>query len=115
MGTPTGSWEIKGEVTEEGVEPVADVTIKVTRPYVNSSEYCIVETRTDENGDYLVSQRDMPYSSLKVVCIPDDPTLKADSIRVNLEYSGGNKKDEWDSGAAYATVNFKLKRKSGDK
>ena len=111
-GTPTGSWEIKGAVTDEAVEPVADATVKVTFPTTNSSEYSIVETRTNEKGEYYAKETGPSSSSLKVVCIPDDPELKADSTIVNLKYSGGNKKDEWDEGTAHATVNFKLKKRS---
>ena len=34
-GTPTGTWEIKGEVTDEEIEPVTDATVKVTLPNVS--------------------------------------------------------------------------------
>lgn len=110
-GTPTSTWEIKGEVTDEEIEPVADATVRVTLPNVNSTEFSLAETRTDENGEYLVAKHGESFSSLKVVCIPDDPTLKADSTVVDLKYSGGNKKDDWDDGTAHAIVNFKLKKK----
>ena len=98
-GTPTGIWEIKGEVTDEEIEPVADATIKITRPNVNSTEFSLAETRTNEDGDYLVSKSSDYFSSLKVVCIPDDETLKADSTIVDFK------------GPTRATVNFKLKKK----
>lgn len=109
-GTPTGTWEIKGNVTDEANEPVTDATIKITYPTVNSSLYTIGEAKTDKEGFY-VSTGSEPAGVLKVVCIPNDKALKADSTIVKLEYSGGDKNNSWDVGSVSATVDFKLKKK----
>lgn len=109
-GTPTGTWEIKGDVTDETNEPVTDATIKITYPTVDSSHYTIGEAKTDKDGSYASTGRKSP-GVLKVVCIPSDKALKADSTVVELEYSGGDKNNSWDMGSASATVDFKLKKK----
>lgn len=109
-GTPTGNWEIKGEVTDEANEPVADATIKITYPEANSSVYSVGVAKTDKDGFYVSAGRESA-GAFKVVCIPNDESLKADSAVVKLEYSGGDKKNSWYMGSASATVDFKLKKK----
>lgn len=110
-GTPTGTWEIKGEVTDQEATPVKNATIKLTIPSYNSSEFSFIEAQTNDGGEYYTSYRGPLEKELKVVCIPDDPALEADSTIVDLKYSGSNKKDEWYFGTAKATADFKLKKK----
>ena len=112
---PYGSWEIKGEVTDEENKPVADARILVIYPEMNSSQFDSPEfedcwVMTDKSGRYISENGGFP-STLKVVCIPDDPVLRSDSTMVELKYSGKKKKDPWNWGSAKATVDFKLKKK----
>lgn len=109
-GCPTGTWEIKGDVTDEANEPVNDATIKITYPNANSTDCIVGEAKTDKAGFY-VSTGYESAGILKVVCIPGNRELKADSMVVKLEYSGGDKNNIWDMGSASATVDFKLKKK----
>ncbi|MDE6340967.1 MAG: radical SAM-associated putative lipoprotein [Muribaculaceae bacterium] len=114
-GTPYGEWEIKGEVTDEDNKPVADARILVIYPEMNSSQFDSPEfedcwVMTDKSGRYISENGGFP-STLKVVCIPDDPVLRSDSTMVELKYSGKKKKDPWNWGSAKATVDFKLKKK----
>lgn len=110
-GTPTGSFEIKGEVTSEDNKPVEGATLRVTRPDIPSDLYSIESTDTDKEGNYVLKGSDFP-DDMKVVCIPDNPNLEADSVVVEMEYKKDPKnKNPWDCGHAEATVNFKLKNK----
>lgn len=109
-GCPTGSWEIKGEVTDEADEAVPDATVRVTFPDANSSEYTLSESQTDEAGFYISTGHSVT-EKLKVVCIPDDPALEPDSTIVKMQFSGGKKDNMWDLGSASATADFKLKKK----
>ena len=108
-GTPIGDFEIKGEVTTEEGKAVDNAEIRVTYPEEPSGIYSIKSERTDKDGKYVINDRQSYRKELKVVCIPDNPGLEADSINVSMKYTGG--KDEWDIGHAEKTVNFKLKKK----
>lgn len=109
-GSPTSTWEIKGEVTDEANLPVTDATIKVTYTGANSSEYSLVTTNTDEAGNYIAAKQ-IYVDALKVVCLPGDPGLRADSTVVKLKYSDTAENDDWNMGNASATVNFSLSKK----
>lgn len=113
-GTPIGSFEFKGKVTDETGKSVEDATIKVTEPKGMSGVYSMTEGKTDESGDYIVEGSTFPIDSYKVVCLPDNPELQADSVMVDVEYikDKKDKKNPWYAGHADATVDFKLKKKS---
>ena len=110
-GTPTGSFEIKGEVTNEDNQPIEGATLRVTRPDLPSGLYPFQTTETDKEGNYVLKGSEFP-DDMKVVCIPDNPSLEADSVVVKMDYKDNPKnKNPWFIGHADATVNFKLKNK----
>lgn len=110
-GTPTGHWEIRGAVTDQEGAPVTDAEIRVTNPNSNSFHNAIATTDTNSEGNYNVDDH-FPHYQLKVVCVPKDPALDADSTLVDLKYiKENNIKNSWYVGHAEATVDFKLKPK----
>lgn len=115
-GTPTGSFEAKGAVTDEEGKPVMDAEIKITEKYVPSSDYSIANALTNANGIYEAEGRCLS-DSLKVVCLPADKSLEPDSLYVKLEYkhdkvNDKKYKNDWMYiGNASFTADFKLKRK----
>ena len=111
-GAPTGDWEIKGKVSDEAGQAVSNVAIKVTFPEEASDLYSIGMTRSDDQGDYVVTGDGLNcFPMYKIVCIPDTPTLRADSTVVEMHYVKDKEhKDEFlYIGSAEATVNFILK------
>ncbi len=112
-GTPFGSFEIKGTVTAEDGTHVKDAEIRVTFPDVPSGLHSLETTVTNNDGEYQVTDHHEFAPTLKVVCLPDDPALEADSVVVEMKYKkGSHNKDEWDRGHAEATVDFRLKSSS---
>ena len=110
-GTPTGDFEIKGMVTSEDDQAVPDATVRVTKPDMPSGIYSIETTKTDKDGKYTLKGVDFP-TDMKVVCIPDNPMLEADSTIVELDYKKDPKdKNTWNRGHAEATVDFRLKKR----
>lgn len=115
-GAPTGTFEIKGKVATDNGKDVADAIIRVTRPQFDSGSYSYSESNTDAAGEYSATGHDDGYDKVKVVCLPQDATLEADSTIVDLKHIKDNKHDNtWYRGHAEATVNFKLKNKEGGK
>ncbi len=110
-GMPTGDFEIKGSVTTEDGNGIADAEIRVTHDKVSSGVYSLQTTSTDINGQYKANGDSEAASKLKVVCIPSDPTLEADSVVVTMHYNKENA-GSWYVGDAEETVNFKLKHKT---
>ncbi len=114
-GTPTSSWEVHGSVKTQKGDVVPDATIRVTLPEYDSDPNSIETAPTDAEGAYSVMGHLMTQK-LKVVCVPDDPSLDADSTEVTLKYEKDkNDKNSWYRGHADATVNFKLKPKQDKK
>ena len=114
-GTPTGSWEIRGSVTNQEGKSVAEATVRVTRPELDSDNHPMAEAETDNEGAYSIEDGYF-VDRVKVVCVPEDPTLAADSTLVDLKYvKDRNDKNSWYIGHAEATVDFKLKSKSDGK
>lgn len=111
-GTPIGSFEIKGTVTDENNKPVANAEVRVTEPKLPSGVYSMATAKTDAQGNYTAQGTDFPLKNLKVVCLPGEGVLDADSTSVEVKYvKDKHDKNEWSSGKAEATVNFKLKKK----
>ncbi|MDE5882647.1 MAG: radical SAM-associated putative lipoprotein [Muribaculaceae bacterium] len=110
-GCPVGEWEIKGNVTDEAGQIVSKATVKVTLPELDSGLYPIEETKLDDEGNYIIESGGIPDDSYKVVCIPDNQALSADSTIVKLHYVRDKKhrKNPWYVGSAKATVDFMLK------
>lgn len=115
-GTPTGSFEIKGEVSNEDGFPVKEAIIRVTKPESNSDNWSVARTITNIDGTYNASGECIPRRELKVVCIPTDNTYEPDSINVPVtyKYDKKHKKDAWYEGHASVNVDFKLKQISGN-
>ncbi len=114
-GTPTGSWEVHGSVKTQKGDAVPDATIRVTLPEYDSDPNSMETAPTDAEGAYSVEGHSL-IGKLKVVCVPDDPALDADSTEVVLKYKKDkNDKNSWYRGHADATVNFKLKPKQDKK
>ncbi len=110
-GTPMGDWEIKGNVTDEAGKAVSNATIKVTRSTDDSGVYSICDTHSDDQGNYITTGGGICFGRYKVVCLPDNPALRADSTLVDMHYvkDKKHKDDLWYTGHAEATVNFILK------
>lgn len=113
-GMPTGKFEIKGSVTTEEGNAVADAEIRVTPTDIPSGIYSLETTTTDSDGLYSAKGGSHAASELKVVCVPSDPGLEADSVIVKLRYNKNDKEHDgfWYVGDAKETVDFKLKTKS---
>lgn len=110
-GTPTGSFEIKGQVTTEEGAPVEGARIRVTASDRPSGIFSFDEALTGTDGRYMTAGSDYARNELKVVCLPDNPALEADSVIVDVQHIDGGKDDSWNFGHAKATVDFKLKNK----
>lgn len=111
-GTPTGTFEVKGDVTSEEGKPVKAAQITVKTIY-EQEEYnvSIAETTTSESGEYIVKKQRYDFSpAIRVVCTPpEDSDLKADSTDVHLDFKGGD--GDWNIGTATATADFRLRKK----
>lgn len=105
-GTLNSEFEIKGSVSDPEGNPVPDAKIVVGYPLVPSTQYNCGVGVTSKTGSYNVKGKD--YSSeFKVVCLPNNPNLEADSTNVKAEFkhvSGTNLKAE-------INVDFTLKEK----
>lgn len=66
---------------------------------------------TGSNGEYNAKCDWGWPGEKKIVCEAEDPMLEADSIIVGMKFSG---KEAWNHGHAEATVDFKLRKKSGE-
>lgn len=110
-GTPTGSFEIKGEVTDEQGSPVTDAEIRVTDPRFSSSRWSFAKGVTNLDGFYTVSGKGSETDKIKIVCIPQNNALEPDSIILPIEYipNKESQKDSWYVGHADMTFNFVLK------
>lgn len=114
-GTPTGTFEVKGEVTTKDGIKVANATVRITPPNQNSGVYSTASVTSDTDGAYTLQGEETSFDKMKVVCLPDDPTLEADSVIINMKYVKAKKdKDSWSSGHADASANFTLKQKKGN-
>lgn len=117
-GTPTGSFQVKGTVTDEVGYPVDKATIKCMRTWYTSDDISFAHTKPDAFGRYDTGHQGY-YSddSLKIVCVPDKSDLMPDTVKVKLYYEHDSKHDKMHKddfmykGHADVTANFKLKKK----
>ncbi len=112
-GMPTGDFEIKGSVTTEDGDPVKDAEIRVTNIDVPSGVYSFETTTTNSEGNYIAIGGSYADHELKVVCLPSNQQLEADSVIVEIHYNN-DKDDFWYVGKAEEIVNFKLKSKTSE-
>ena len=115
-GTPTGSFEVKGAVTNEEDVPISDAEIRVCPPKIDSSKWSIAVTETSNEGTYIVEDKSYIMDSIKVVCVPKGKEYLPDSIKLPVKYvkDKEHKKDTWYFGHAEMTVDFKLKKNKGE-
>lgn len=117
-GTPTGSFEIKGDVTDESGTPVAEAEVKVFSPDAHSQvNWSIANALTEDNGRYTVAGYSLPPDKLKVVCLPPKGSnLEPDSVFTVMKYvtDEEHKPHGWYWGHAEGVANFKLKKKSAE-
>ncbi len=105
-GTPFGSFEMKGSVTDDSGKPISEAEIRVTYTDMPSGVFSIGSIHTEHNGTYALKENEWA-SSLKVVCIPHQTDLQPDSVIVDMNYKGAD--GEWYKGHAEEIVDFKLK------
>jgi putative lipoprotein (rSAM/lipoprotein system) len=106
-GTPTGSYEIKGSVTDENDAPVASKLI-IKRLTSDKDVFSEDTVETNANGYYEFDDIELA-KMYRVVCNPKDDKLEADSTDFETKYQGGD--GSWNVGSGSETVNFKLKEK----
>ncbi|MDE5871346.1 MAG: radical SAM-associated putative lipoprotein [Muribaculaceae bacterium] len=108
---PSGSFGIKGTVTDEKGNNIDNAEIRVTDPdyqsYISS-----LKTKTNSEGMYDISAHGL-VSSVKVVCIPQQNNLEPDSIVVDVHYKDKDEYNVWNNRHVEKTVDFKLKEKIG--
>ncbi|MDE5871348.1 MAG: radical SAM-associated putative lipoprotein, partial [Muribaculaceae bacterium] len=81
-GMPTGDFEIKGSVTTEEGKAVADAEIRVTHRDMPSGVFSFTTVATDIEGQYFAKGESYADREVKVVCLPSNPELEADSVIV---------------------------------
>lgn len=109
-GMPTGDFEIKGAVTTEAGTAVGDAEIRVTHRDAPSGVYSLQTATTNSDGRYITKGESYAAPELKVVCIPSNTELEADSVIVKLHYDKDNS-GTWYAGETEETVDFILKDK----
>ncbi len=112
-GTPHGTFEVKGSVTNEEGDPLPDVAIEVKATeiwYIFGTDD-ITRTITNDKGFYTVSDSYFMFDSIKIVCTPSDNTYLPDStkVKLNYHYDDDHKESFWYKGHANLTVDFNLK------
>lgn len=112
-GTPTADFEVKGIVTDSEGNPIGDVEVRITKPDFPSS-YSLDTDMTSASGAYALEGTCFSARErLKVVFLPTDASLEADSTIVTLEpVSEGD--GGWYNGVGEATVNMRLKNKTAE-
>lgn len=114
-GTPTGTFEVKGQVTDAEGKPVADAEVRVTMPEASSIPYSYAKGVTDAAGSFSLECSGVTIgkgSKLKVVCIPADASIEADSMLVGvMQIEEG---EGWYTGKWASTANFRLHGKTAE-
>lgn len=114
-GTPIAEFEIKGAVTSEDGKPVPDAEVRVTGRGVPSVPGAYDRDTTETDGAYSLRGHFSggPENILKVVCVPGDASLAADSVEVKLTKTEDGD-GIWNTGKGEATVDFRLKKKAAE-
>lgn len=109
-GTPGGTFEVKGSVTDPADRPAeADVILRILTKDGYAYTYPGDTVRTDAEGRYEISRSTAPYNRFRVVCHPKDASLEADSLEVEARYENGS--GAWNMGTAKVIADFRLKDK----
>lgn len=111
-GTPTGSFEVKGTVTNETDNPIPEAVVRVSEPHTPSGVWSIARAITNNYGTYIIRDSHFPHDSLKIVCVPISNVYLPDSVTLPVSYKHDEEHEQsgWYSGHATLTVNFKLKK-----
>lgn len=114
-GCPTGTFEIKGKVSDGNENKPVEAVIKVTEPACNSGALYFTSVQTGVSGKYEATLSGFVFDEVKVVCLPIDTRFEADSTFVSLDYiKQSDDHNVWSLGTAKATINFNLKEKPDD-
>lgn len=114
-GSPYSTFEVKGKVTAEDGTPVANATVRITDPDTPSGISSLCTTTTKKDGSFRAAGNCSGNErKSKVVCIPEDASLDADSVVVDMDYKSVHSKDSWLEGHSEATVDLILKKKTGE-
>ena len=114
-GTPYSTFEVKGKVTTEAGDPVANAIVRITGPDIPSGICSFSETNTGKTGEYIAKGSiTFGCNKLKVVCIPEEKGLDADSITVDTDFTPDHSDNSWYLGHADANADLKLKNKAGE-
>lgn len=114
-GTPYATFEVKGMVTDENDQPVADAVVRVsdsedTITEENSDWVFFAKGVSDQNGYYCITGREFERpKAIRIECLPDDPNLEPQTLIVDVKYDNPDDNDGWHWGHASLTVDFKLK------
>ncbi|MBD5228024.1 MAG: hypothetical protein HDS67_08355 [Bacteroidales bacterium] len=116
-GTPYATFEMKGMVTDENDQPVADAVVRVsdsedTITEENSDWVFFAKGVTDQNGYYCITGREFGPKAIRIECLPDDPNLEPQTLIIDVQYDNPNDNNDDHWGHADLTVDFKLKAKS---
>lgn len=109
-GTPTGSYEIKGTVTDDEGNPVEGA--KVTVGDVDSPKcFNLDSTITDSKGEYLLNGQITTFNEkyVRMGCTPKGEDLNSETGNIKLIFKGGD--GSWYYGEAEARKDFQLKKK----
>jgi len=111
-GTPTGTFEVKGTVTDSDGSPMSGAYV-IHRRGIHGDQtagYSLPGDTavTGSNGSYILSGEAYDQS-IKLVCKPNNNEFEADSTNIPLRFTGGN--GEWDKGHADAIQDFTLRKK----
>ena len=113
-GQPYCSFELKGKVKDELLQPVdgARIIVKELGEDGKSIAYSHPDTLyTTNDGDYdFVNKQAYGNNKYRIVCEDPSDTYKSDSTDVKIEPKGGK---GWYDGNDTKEINFELKKKHG--
>lgn len=104
-GTPVGTYEVKGTVSDAEGNPVSGA--KVASGLVDSPVN-IDSTLTNSKGEYALKGVIFPTNTLRMICTPSDKDMKADTANVELKFKGGD--GSWNRGSAEVEHNFTVRK-----
>lgn len=103
------------KVTDAEGKPVADAEVRVTMPEASSIPYSYAKGVTDAAGSFSLECSGVTIgkgSKLKVVCIPAEASIEADSMLVGVKQI--EEGDGWYTGKWAATASFRLQSKPAE-
>ena len=111
-GVPYAEFTASGIVTDrETGQPIENIQVKIKE----RGSQVAPEIYTNQDGRYMLNRAmTFPYDSIDIIAQDTAGAYEADSTRVRIEYEKqkGSKRDEWYTGEAFVSQDFKLKKKS---